>query len=89
MRPRDYVYRAIDTERDYQDNLGSDRTDHSTKTVGDYLTMLRHYLDEATHAWTLNKGNGPALHSIRKVAGIAVRCMEEHGAPKREPRRET
>lgn len=84
MKPRDFVYHVIDCERDYQDSLGADRTDGRQHTVGDYLTMLRHYLDEATFAWVKNPGNEPALHSVRKIAGIAVKCMEEHGAPNRE-----
>lgn len=85
MKPRDFVYAAIDSERDYQDALSYERTDGSIKSVGDYLTMLRHYLDEANHEWVMNPGDEPALHSIRKVAAIAVRCMEEHGAPNRTP----
>jgi hypothetical protein len=31
----------------------------------------------------MNPGNEPALHQIRKIAGIAVNCMEKHGAPYR------
>jgi hypothetical protein len=78
------VYRAIDGERDYQDWLGSDRSDGMPRSVGDYLTLLRAYLAKADAAWTDNPGDRPALHVIRKIAGIAVHCMEDHGAPPRE-----
>jgi len=84
MTPREEVYRVIDGERDYQDSLGSDRTDGSQHTTGDYLTMLDSYVRKAKDAWTNKPGNTAALNEIRKCAAIAVRCMEEHGAPKRE-----
>ena len=78
------VYQVIDGERDYQDALGSDRTDGAPRTVGDYLTMLRDYLAEADRNWVRNPGNEQALDTIRKIAGIAVHCMEDHGAPPRQ-----
>ncbi len=86
---REEVYAAIDTERAYQDRLGPERAefdetghirDHS---VGDYLVMLQVYVDRAFRAWTDNPGDAAALDVLRKVAGIAVHCMEDHGAPRR------
>ncbi len=81
---RDDVYNLIDGERDYQDKLSSSRTDGSSKTVGDYLVMLDRYVRLAQDAWTDNAGCEKALDQIRKVAGIAVHCMEDHGAPARQ-----
>jgi len=83
MVSRIKVYDVIKGERDYQNALGPERTDGSEKTVGDYLTMLRAYLNRADEAWIANSGCVPALHEMRKIAAIAVRCMEEHGAPRR------
>jgi hypothetical protein len=83
MPSRKEVYSTIDGERDYQDNLPSHRTDGSDHTVGDYLVMLDSYLGKAKDAWTFNPGTVASLKQIRKIAAIAVRCMEEHGA---EPR---
>lgn len=77
------VYLLIDGERAYQDNLESDRTDFSNHTVGDYITMLTAYTRKAQDAWTNNPGTLPALDVMRKIAGIAVHCMEDHGAPGR------
>lgn len=77
---RHEVYHAINGERDYQNSLGSNRTDGHEKTVGDYLTMLSVYVRKAEEAWTSTSGDELALHEIRKIAAIAVRCMEEHGA---------
>lgn len=78
------VYAAIDAERDYQNSLGPDRTDGNQHTVGDYLIMLDRYVRKAQDEWTDRAGNTSALDQIRKIAGIAVRCMEEHGIVNRE-----
>jgi hypothetical protein len=84
MPSREEIYKAIDDERYYQDQLGADRTDSSEHTVGDYLTMLGSYLRKAQNEWTDNAGTTMSLCQIRKIAAIAVRCMEEHGAPTRQ-----
>lgn len=77
------VYELIDGERSYQDTLPPSRTDGVPHTVGDYLVMLDCYLRRAKDDWTNNAGNEQALDEIRKIAGIAVHCMEDHGAPAR------
>lgn len=80
---RNRVYQLIDSERAYQDKLPSTRTDGQPRTVGDYLTMFQYYLDKAAEAWVMNPGDQSALDVVRKLAGIAVHCMEDHGAPPR------
>jgi hypothetical protein len=82
------VYRLIDGERDYQDNLAShkgwvegDRT--PAKSAADFITLLDVYVNRAKVAYADNSGDEPALDVIRKIAGIAVHCMEINGAPKR------
>lgn len=80
---RELVYKAIDGERAYQDALPSTRTDGSTCTVGDYITMLQYYNAKLIEAWTMNPGDKQALDVFRKVAGIAVHCMEDHGVVER------
>jgi hypothetical protein len=86
---RQRAFDAISGERDYQDSLGSDRTDGAKHTVGDYIVMLQHYQQELVKAWTKNAGTNEALHIMRKIAGIAVHCMEDHGAPPRNPKTTT
>ena len=90
MTTRNEVYTVIDSERDYQDSLKADRTASPTDgtrsiehSVGDFLTMMSFYMREAQTAWTVCPSDKPALSSIRKIAAIAVNCMEQHGAPKR------
>ncbi len=80
---RTQVYELIDGERDYQDNLPSSRTDGVDRTVGDYITMLQYYNQKLIEAWTMNPGNEQALDVMRKVAGIAVHCMEDWGSTPR------
>jgi hypothetical protein len=80
MPTRQEVYAAIDSERDYQDRLSDDRTEHHDKrTIGEYLTMLRYYVREADDNWTKHAGDAKALDSVRKVAAIVVHCMEDTG----------
>lgn len=66
------IYNAIDSERDYQDALGSDRTDGFPRSVGDYVTMLQYYQNQLVEEWTMNPGNEQALHVMRKIAGIVL-----------------
>ena len=80
---RNDVYKLIDGERDYQDNLPPDRTDGRKQSVGEYVVMLFYYLTKAVEAWTMSAGDKEALKNIRKIAGICVHCMEEHDT---EPR---
>ena len=91
MSTRDRVYRVIDGERDYQDHLKKDRTEFPTDgtrsikhSVGDFCTMMQHYQTELIEAWTKNPGDSAALHTMRKIAAIAVNCMEQHHAPARK-----
>lgn len=88
---RQEVYQLIDGERTYQKSVEADptrcgQTIHETPhATGEYLVMLKIYLDRAFAAWvnTPNPSN-EVLANILKIAGIAVHCMEDHGAPARE-----
>ena len=85
---RKLVYEAIDSERSYQDNFVLPERDyHSTHTLGEFILMLSQYSSQAMQKWTHRQfrnsalGNEESLHEVRKIAAIAVRCMEQHGAP--------
>lgn len=85
---RDEVYALIDGERYYQDNVikpDINRTGSAgMHSVGEFLVMMDTYLKRAMRAWTEGAGDRDASDNIRKVAGIAVTCMEQNGAPERE-----
>lgn len=84
--PRSEVYAAVDSERDYQKKWDKEdpKGEHS---VTEFLLYMQDYLNQAITQVTRNPsrtGEAMALHTMRKIAGLSVACMEQHGAPLRE-----
>ena len=87
--PREEVYAALDSERNYQDlrwgaTLSGDRPGDGTRTVDEFALYIAGYtndlIEHASHF-------GPAeekLNLIRKIGALCVACMEQNGAPKRD-----
>jgi hypothetical protein len=88
---RKEVYAAIDSERDYQDSKwpqaewdGSGIKPPNPLTIGEFVLLMEEYCSRARSMWSSEKKpEGLTLELVRKVAGIAVNCMEQHGAPVR------
>lgn len=80
---RQEVYDLIDGERAYQQSFWTPEKIGREQTVGDYLTLIRRYSALADAAYADKEGDQPALDVMRKIAAIAVHCMEDHGAPAR------
>jgi hypothetical protein len=78
MNDRKIIFDLINKERDYQDNLDSDRTDGRIHSVGEELVLLQVYLNNAFAAWANYPGDSHALLQITKVAALAVRCLENN-----------
>jgi calcineurin-like phosphoesterase family protein len=84
---RQEVYSRIDTERQYQDLRWSPRrekneTPDESKPPAEWINYMEFHLREAKNAvYFLNEEE--ALAQVRKVAALAVRCMEIHGCPER------
>jgi hypothetical protein len=79
------VYRAIDSERAYQDRRWN-HPDHGRHSIGEWLVYIDSYLSEAKQELTRQPdpfASADALETIRKIAGMCVACMEDHGAPMR------
>ena len=77
------VTRAIDEERSYQAELNPNDDKMSIEAE---LLLLEEYIGKARAVWTTtfgDDGETPTRHMIRKIAVIAVRCMENHGAARR------
>jgi len=79
------VFAIVMEEREYQDaQQEGGRFQVAVHSVGAELTLMKVYMDKALAAFANNFGDAPALHAIRKVVALGVRCMENHGALPRE-----
>jgi hypothetical protein len=87
MTLRSEVYNTIDDERDYQDAKWGGPPHDQSETVGNFLIYLERYLVKAKDAYVDAGHSTQALHEIRKIAALAVCCMEVHWAPTRDKRR--
>jgi hypothetical protein len=72
------VYKAIDGERDYQDWRWGTVQDHP-HDVGGWIVIMEQLLADAREEFTRQAGDVGALTELRKVAAVAVACMEQHG----------
>jgi hypothetical protein len=84
---RKEVYKLIDGERDYQDKTWvASRTANGTSdeetSVAEWITYIEHHLHKAK-AGVYYIDTNAALAELRKIAALAVRAMEIHGAPER------
>ena len=90
---REEVYQLIDEEREYQDLLWPQRDNPDSPnalTIGEFVLLISEYVDRAKNTWAKErKPEIKTLHMVRKIAGIAVNCMEQHGAPQRIADEET
>jgi hypothetical protein len=77
---RERVYKLIDGERDYQDHLP--RNDVKEQRPMEQLALIETICERARAAWYDHPGQLD-MAFMRKIAGVAVRCMEDHGAPER------
>ena len=89
MVPRDAVYRALDSERDYQDAKrgNSARTDlDDNRDLGSMILLTEEYLAKARTAFSgpHPAGQMAAVEQLRKVGALVVLTMEYHGAPLRK-----
>lgn len=83
---REEVYKRIDGERDYQDERWShDKPGVGSHDVATYILFMRGYVDKAIQEATFGARHEICLPNFRKIAALAVRCMEGHGAMPRIP----
>lgn len=84
---RQEVYKAIESELDYQRYM-EDRNDNHVvpdQHAGDRLLAIKHNLDLAIMEWY--SGRAPfqdSMDYVRKIAALSVRLIEEHGCKSRE-----
>lgn len=84
---REQVYKAIDSERDYQKVLTNDPARPDVRWdmhVGDHLLAIQYNLTKATEAWYKDSNNYAAtMDYVRKIAGLCVQAGEMYGMPDR------
>lgn len=81
---QEQVFEILKEERSYQDSISTKMEHKGCPTVEAELLMMEHYLVQAREKWVTTYGDSiSCLDSLRKVAGIAVRCFENHGCPSR------
>jgi hypothetical protein len=78
---RSEVYRLIDGERKYQDARWL-KPAHS-HSVTEYLVYIRDYVEDALHRVSHEDGDQGIRPNVRKIAALAVACMEENQTPPR------
>ena len=74
------IQTAIREERDYQDKLND-----FEQSIGEEILMLNEYVARANRTWTdeFTRPEIETLAVVRKIAAIALRCLEHHGCPTR------
>ena len=84
---RQEVYKAIDTEREYQDVVrkirSHDEVPDEDKSIADFVIFIEEKLSEAkANVYKLDSHS--AMSSIRKIAGLCVAAGEAFGMADRE-----
>lgn len=86
MTPRAAVFSAIDSEREFQNALAAaahgDPTNDQKKGLEHFALYLEHYVaqlrTQLTTVWGPTAYEQP-LHTLRKIAALAVAAQEVHG----------
>lgn len=76
---RNEVYRAIDSERAYQQAQGKP----DEQPISEWTGWIMHYRTKAFDAYWAGDHQA-ALHEIRKIAALAVAALEQYGCEPRE-----
>lgn len=79
------VFAILSEERDHQDaERAKGRFNDDEHSLTSEIVLLQSYARKAGDTYTDTKGDEAALHVVRKLAAIAVRCMEHNGALSRD-----
>jgi hypothetical protein len=76
------VFEAIRGEREYQDKLWGNAPSEGIHSVPEWVLFIQNYLREAEEVVcrkAFPECDEDALHTMRKIATMAVRCMEQNG----------
>jgi hypothetical protein len=81
------VYNRVDGELEYQDKRWVIRreangTPDESKPPSEWISYMQQHINDANKG-VYNLDDEEALAQIRKVAALAIRCLEIHGCPER------
>lgn len=77
---RELVYKLIDDEREYQNNLHGE-LENLKYSVSDWLIYIRKYLNEAENA-AFEDNEELAMVAIKKLTSLGVASLENKGCSK-------
>lgn len=82
---RDKVYKAINSERDYQDKRWGKTNDpnYVSYEPAQFLIDIEVHLNKAK-MFNYNIDKIGVMEELRKIASLAVKCGEVHGLPERK-----
>jgi len=72
------IFEKIDSEINYQDI----KDKKNNKSISDYIIKIEHNLNEAKNSKYYSYDN-ECLSRIRKIAALAIQCLEDFGCPER------
>lgn len=89
MTTRQEVYKAIDSEMNYQQakwgsSASSGNPGNGNRTIDEFVLYIRGYAEDLAKIASHELDPTKKLDFVRKVAGLCVATMEQHGAPTRE-----
>lgn len=73
------VIASIISELEYQEV----RWPNHSHSVAEWILIMEKCLRDAKRKWYACEGNEAALHEVRQVVAVGVKCMSVHGAPPR------
>ena len=77
MTSRDYIFHAIEDERDYQEAKWGTNDEHP-HDLGSWVLIMEGELQEAKDAFMKAKPD-EILKEILQVITVGVACLEQHG----------
>lgn len=85
---REEVYEALDSERVYQnarwgDTASSGRPGSGDRTLDEFILYIVGYANKLAAIGSVSADPAEKLEFVRKVGGLCVATMEQHGAPRR------
>lgn len=87
-KTRDYLYKIIDGERRYQENMKKEKERPDIIEdfhMGDTIAAMQYNLDKARETWYANSTpHGEAMEYIRKICALGVQAGETFGMPVRQ-----